>query len=432
VFIKKKNKDGAGNDKGNGQSLDSESQKALSAALNEIPTPGAGAPGPAAVPGPDVSASSAAASNPNLRASLSNLPSADVLHQQKALAEGKVKDPYKTNIIFDLVLPLVLAGTMGCGYIMSIKQVKDKTEIYGRDADAVYHDIKDKSLASEKVLSEVQKMPPYQMFNEGENAKALAAAKDLIAKKPDDIRTMLCAGEIMIATGGKADQNKGLEYLAKAVENAQYSRYIRYVYAMGLAHLKKDAEAIEQLEKTVKLFDDQGPWSPPKKELAKLYMKTSRAADAVTVLENLLKTDPNEPGTQRMLGLALAQDSKQQEGFEEFQKGFTREQDLLGYPVAVKDLVDQHAGILDAAVRDTEKRLAKMPDDVKTMVTLARLYIGKGKIKDARDLLEKARTKREFDPEVREVLSEVMCRQNQSQSGFEEFRAAVNNWHLKD
>jgi len=66
------------------------------------------------------------------------------------------------------------------------------------------------------------------------------------------------------------------------------------------------------------------------------------------------------------------------------------------------------------------------------MVTLARLYIGKGKIKDARDLLEKARTKREFDPEVREVLSEVMCRQNQSQSGFEEFRAAVNNWHLKD
>ena len=105
---------------------------------------------------------------------------------------------------------------------------------------------------------------------------------------------------------------------------------------------------------------------------------------------------------------------------------------MLGYPVAVKDLVDQHAGILDAAVRDTEKRLAKMPDDVKTMVTLARLYIGKGKIKDARDLLEKARTKREFDPEVREVLSEVMCRQNQSQSGFEEFRAAVNNWHLKD
>jgi cytochrome c-type biogenesis protein CcmH/NrfG len=76
--------------------------------------------------------------------------------------------------------------------------------------------------------------------------------------------------------------------------------------------------------------------------------------------------------------------------------------------------------------------VAKNPNDLQGMLTLARLYIGTNKLKEARDTLEKARKLQELNPDLHEIMAEVMCRQNQSTSGFDEFRMAVSNLHLKD
>lgn len=365
-----------------------------------------------------------------LKASMSSLPSADILLQQERAQQKTGKDPCKVNVVFELVLPIVLACGLGAGFVLTVKQVKDKTEIYGISADEKLLEIKDKSLASEKVLVEVAKLEPLLLLERGDNAQAVASAKALVAKDPKGVRSLLCAGKVLLSVGNKADKEKGLAYMAEALEIAPYSKYVRFLYAGGLAQAGKENEAIEQYEKIVKLFGDG--WTAPERELACLYMRTARSADAVACWQNILKSDPSDASSTRFLGIALAQDGKQQEGFEEFQQGFTREQDLLGYPYAVKEIVETHAGLLDAAIKDVERKLKRTPEDPHTMVTLARLYIGKGKIKEARDLMESARAKRELDPEVHEVLAEVMCRQNQSQSGFDEFRMAVNNWHLKN
>jgi predicted Zn-dependent protease len=194
--------------------------------------------------------------------------------------------------------------------------------------------------------------------------------------------------------------------------------------------MNRDDDAIAVYEKIIELFPST--WSTPHKELASLYMRTNSSAKAVAELTALLKSDNSDPGVQRELGLALAQDGKQQEGFEEFQKGFTREKDMLGYPYAVKDIVESHAGIVSSALKDTEKRYQKNPEDLKTLLTLARLYIASNRFKDARDIANQAIKLREVDPEVHEVMSEIMCNQNQSQSGYDEFRAAASYIHMKE
>jgi Tfp pilus assembly protein PilF len=66
------------------------------------------------------------------------------------------------------------------------------------------------------------------------------------------------------------------------------------------------------------------------------------------------------------------------------------------------------------------------------MLTLARLYSASNKYKEAREVLEKARKVKELDPEVHELIAEVMVLQNQPTSAFDEFRMAVSNLHLKD
>lgn len=363
----------------------------------------------------------------SLKSSFSNIPAAG--SEEEKAAQGNPKDRSKISIVFDVVLPVVMAVVCCGGFATTVKMAKDKTDVYGLTAEQKDLEVKDKTIAAETVIAEINKLEPLNLLSHGEPAQAVASAKALAAKKPNDVRALMAAGMVLVEAGTKAERETGIGYCANAYEQAKYSRYIRLLYARQLALLHRDEEAIAVYEKIIQLFPST--WSIPHKELASLYMKTNSADKAVEELQTLIKVDDSDPGARRELGLALAQAGHQQEGFEEFQKGFTREQDVLGYPYAVKGLVEAHGGLVDSALRDTLKRYAKNPEDVNTILTLARLYIAKNKIKEARDMMQKALKLRELDPEVHEVMAEVMVRQNQSQSGYDEFRAAASSNHLK-
>jgi tetratricopeptide (TPR) repeat protein len=358
------------------------------------------------------------------------MPAAGSEAEQAAkAASGKVSS--KISIFFDVLLPIVVA-TVCCGAFVSTSRhiVKDKTAIYGLSAEQQDLEVKDKTIAAESVIAEINKLEPLKLLSRGEVGPAIEAAKALVAKKPNDTRALMAAGMVLVEAGSKADKELGIGYCNKAFEQAKYSAYIRLLYGRQLAIMHRDDDAIAVYEKIIELFPS-ATWSTPHKELASLYMRTNSSAKAVTELTKLLKSDNSDPGVQRELGLALAQDGKQQEGFEEFQKGFTREKDILGYPYAVKDIVESHAGIVSSALKDTEKRYQKNPEDVKTLLTLARLYIASNRFKEARDIANQAIKLREVDPEVHEVMSEIMCNQNQAQSGYDEFRAAASYIHMK-
>lgn len=367
-------------------------------------------------------------SHSNLKTSFSSMPAAGSEAEQAAQAASG-KRSSKISIVFDMVLPLVVAVVCCGAFLKTSKFEKDKTGIYGLTAEQIDLEVKDKSIAAETVMAEINNLEPLKLLSHGEVGPAIEAAKALIAKKPNDTRALMAAGMVLVEAGNKAEKELGIGYCNKAFEQAKYSAYIRLLYGRQLAMMHRDEDAIAVYEKIIQLFPST--WSTPHKELASLYMRTNSSALAVKELTALLKSDNSDPGVQRELGLALAQDGKQQEGFEEFQKGFTREKDILGYPYAVKDIVEAHAGIVSSAVKDTEKRYKKNPEDVKTLLTLARLYIASNRFKEARDIANQAIKLREVDPEVHEVMSEIMCNQNQAQSGYDEFRAAASYIHMK-
>ncbi|MFA7340340.1 MAG: tetratricopeptide repeat protein [Candidatus Obscuribacterales bacterium] len=433
MFIKKKS-DAHKAGKGNGQKPGADNPVGGPAG-NPPSSSGAVEGGPQAAPDTNMTASGMppsgaepGRSHNNLKSSFSSMPAAGSEAEQAAQAASG-KSSSKISIVFDMVLPVVVA-TVCCGaFLQTGKFAKDRTGIYGLTAEQEDLVVKDKTIAAETVITEINKLEPLKLLSHGEVGPAIEAAKALIAKKPNDTRALMAAGMVLVEAGNKADKELGIGYCNKAFEQAKYSAYIRLLYGRQLAIMHRDEDAIAVYEKIIQLFPST--WSTPHKELAGLYMRTNSSALAVKELTALLKSDNSDPGVQRELGLALAQDGKQQEGFEEFQKGFTREKDLLGYPYAVKDIVESHAGIVSSAVKDTEKRYQKNPEDVKTLLTLARLYIASNRFKEARDIATQAIKLREVDPEVHEVMSEIMCNQNQSQSGYDEFRAAASYIHMK-
>lgn len=340
------------------------------------------------------------------------------------------KNPYKISVVFDIVIPLSLSIVCCGGFLATVKRVPDRTGVYGIDPEDAELVVKDKTLIVPTLMAEVAALPPAKLLAKGDETEAVAAAKALATKSPADVRALLCAGQVLIEVGAKADRDLGLSYIKKAAEIAPFSKYVRIAYAKQLSNMRMDDEAIKVLEKVCRKFPDAG--TAAHKELATLYMETSRSADAVNELTALTKSDPNDPTIQRMLGLAIAQDGRQQEGFDVFQQGFTKEQDAYGCPAAVKPLVDAHAGILQAALDEAIARTKKNPRDVKSMLNLARLYVGANKLKEARDTLEAARKVQELNPEIHEVMAEVMVRQNQATSAFDEFRAAVNQINVRN
>jgi Flp pilus assembly protein TadD len=371
---------------------------------------------------------------------------------------AKGKNPYKLNPLFDVILPVSMALILCGGFALTTKVVKHKSDIYGLSEAEKQTQVRDLYLASAKLMDDIKKMEPIKLLDSGDAAGALAAAKPMGSKalaladqqgmgapqkgvgtqtdkseldtEEKAVRELLAAGMVMCKAGSKQEKDLGLTYMAKAEDIATYSKYVRLLYARELVRVgKRDDDAIKQYQDITTLFKD--PWPLPHKELALLLMRNNRGTEAVQELTLLMKADPADPSYQRQLGLAMAQNNDQQAGFEEFQKGFTREQDVLSYPAAVKGLVEAHGGLVDATLADIKKQAEKSPNDLKLQLDLARLDIATLKYKDARDVMEKARKTHEIDPEVHEIMAEVMCRQNQQSSGYDEFRSAAQNLHLQ-
>jgi len=382
----------------------------------------------------------------------------EVITEGKGKGKGKGgKNPYKPNLAQDVFLPVCLCVVLCGAFAGTTGIVKDKHAIYGYTEAEKQTQVRDQYLASAKLMDDVKKMEPLTKLEAGDTAGALALAKeqgikalqnadqkgmgvvqkgeakaptkDELDAEESTVKDLLSAGMVMCKVGSKQEKELGLTYMGKAEEIATYSKYVRLLYARELVRAHRDDEGIAQYENITKLFLD--PWPLPHKELAQLYMRANRGADAVQELTVLIKTDTTDPSYQRQLGLAMAQNGDQQAGFEEFQKGFTHEQDVYSYPAAVKSLVDAHGGLVDATLADVKKQADKNPQDIKLQLDLARLDIATQKYKDARDIMETARKTQELNPEVHEVMAEVMCRQNQQTSGYDEFRAAAQNLHLQ-
>ncbi|MBU6455377.1 MAG: hypothetical protein KGS72_26635, partial [Cyanobacteria bacterium REEB67] len=133
--------------------------------------------------------------------------------------KGEGKNPYKLNPLFDVILPVGMALVLCGGFAMGVKIQKDKHAIYGFTKEEQETVVKDKSIASEQIITEVKKMEPLKLLESGETTQALAAAREMgvanlkVANASQDqseqskaVRGLLCAGMVLCRAGSKPEK----------------------------------------------------------------------------------------------------------------------------------------------------------------------------------------------------------------------------------
>lgn len=281
----------------------------------------------------------------------------------------------------------------------------------------------DPTTNSEKFMKEVNQMEPLVMLAKGRKDVAAKAMAKLLRDRPDEVKTLVCAGEYYYGIGDKA---KGYEFIDRSVAAAPDSKYVLLNRAKHISAEGKDAEALQAYEELVKKFPE--PWAGPHEELAKMYQRQHNADGMVkeykAVLEALSGDEAKASGDDRLLarsahirkllGLALCAQGDPKGGFEEYVKGFTIEKDSQGYPESVRSVVERNGGLVEGAINEERTKIDKNPNDISSRLMLARLQLSLSRYFEAETQLSEVAKKNEGNAELHEIRAELLYRQAQN------------------
>ncbi len=243
--------------------------------------------------------------------------------------------------------------------------------------------VKDLNLVTGAVLEEVKKKTPIKLLAEGNYDAAIAAADKQSKARPWDVKTMMAAGDVY-CEAPKGDKEKGLNLLKKSVAMCPESRYIRINYARHLAQANKLDEAVTQYELLDKSTTEG--WTPMRIELANIYLAKSEFTKAVDTLKKVMQNDTKNGAAQELLGLAMARNNDDDEGFEEFSKGFAVRK-VQNQLTELNDYLAQHNGSKSASETSLTREVKDTPEDQSKVILLGELLLLENKTKAAKDLL---------------------------------------------
>ena len=124
---------------------------------------------------------------------------------------------------------------------------------------------KDLWVDSAKVLTDVDNMEPSKLLAQGNIDDAVGEATKEVNERPTDIRTVICAGNVLSQVG---DKQKGFQLLRKSVDLAPQSFYVLLNYARRLAAGERTNEAVDQYVVLSKTYPKQ---IEPRFELANRF-----------------------------------------------------------------------------------------------------------------------------------------------------------------
>jgi len=337
-------------------------------------------------------------------------------------------------------------------------------------ADMVY--------CKEQILADVAAMEPSELFARGQVDDAIRLARQLYKSKPDDVKALMCFGDIFSQAGEPTEE--GFQCLRKAMHLAPHSRYVRLNYARKLAEGERYEEAIAQYEILVQAFPDG--WMQPRVELAELYEKNKQSDKAAEQYRALVQ-DPKYAtnGEMRMKeGIAIADSGDINEGYAEYIRGARMEQ-AQGFLAAARAAITS-SGNAEAAIAKLQESL-KMTNDspgAKTdendvslgrageaanaanaqaseqakadetlaatenvaaagasnaspsvsnsqnSIVLAQIFMGQDKLPQAKDVLLQAKQKDDANPELHRSLALVLERQSDADGALAEFKIATD------
>jgi Tfp pilus assembly protein PilF len=153
---------------------------------------------------------------------------------------------------------------------------------------------------SAQVLTEVDSMEPSKLLAQGNIDDAVGEANRELSERPSDLRTIICAGNILSQYG---DKEKGFQLLRKSVDLAPQSCFILLNYGRRLASAGRTNEAVNQYLALCKNFPNQ---IEPHFELANIYMYTDKPQLAAEQYKLALSLNPGYNLVKKDYALAKA------------------------------------------------------------------------------------------------------------------------------
>lgn len=275
-------------------------------------------------------------------------------------------------------------------------------------------------LSSQKLLTDVYDMEPSRLMREGDVDGALGAARQLLDKDKWNVKNLMCAGNVFVdAPKDRGETEEGFDLLKTATYMCPVSKYVRLNYARALGRAGRIEEATRQYDMVIKSNMD----FEPSLELARLYMTNLDEEKAISLLKAISDKDPENSSVQMLLGIAMARNHEEKEGFEEYIQAFGKAR-TLGYPLEVRELVEKNHDSVPEAIKEQRTIADQQPVSIVAKLLLAEMLILQNRNAEAKAVLDSQKGKFKDNAELHRLYAEIYHSENKEDLAFQEWLTA--------
>ncbi|HEY9731121.1 MAG TPA: tetratricopeptide repeat protein [Drouetiella sp.] len=275
-------------------------------------------------------------------------------------------------------------------------------------------------LCSSKVLTDVYDMEPSRLMREGDVDGALGAARQLLDKDKWNVKNLMCAGNVFVdAPKDRGETEEGFDLLKTATYMCPVSKYVRLNYARALGRAGRIEEATKQYDQVIKTNMD----FQPSLELARLYMSNLDEEKAISLLKGMLDKDPENSSVQMLLGIAMARNHQEKDGFEEYIQAFGKAR-TLGYPLEAKELVDNNHDSVPEAIKEQRSIAEKQGSSIGSKLLLAEMLIMQNRVPEAKTVLDAQKAKFKDNAELHRLYAEIYHNEGKEEQAYQEWLTA--------
>jgi tetratricopeptide (TPR) repeat protein len=180
-------------------------------------------------------------------------------------------------------------------------------------------------------------------LSRGDEINALSQYQKSLQYNPKDRRILLSLS-LMYET--KGDRNKSEQYLLKALDAWAESPMVQAMAAEYYLRRQDWAQALFHAQTALALAPGYGK---ALQLLGTIHLRTAKYPDAVAIMDQLIKLDPEDPLAWYQRGMAFLQQQKPAEALQSFEKvlGLTPNDEITR--IVLEDTVDQHLVLEDPA-----------------------------------------------------------------------------------
>jgi predicted Zn-dependent protease len=263
-------------------------------------------------------------------------------------------------------------------------------------------------------------MEPSRLMREGDVDGALGSARQLLDKDKWNVKNLMCAGNVFVdAPKDRGETEEGFDLLKTATYMCPVSKYVRLNYARALGRAGRIEEATKQYDQVIKTNMD----FQPSLELARLYMSNLDEEKAINLLKGISDKDPENSSVQMLLGIAMARNHQEKDGFEEYNQAFGKAR-TLGYPLEAKDLVDKNHDSVPDAIKEQRAIADKESSPIESKLLLAEMLILQNRVPEAKTVLDAQKAKFKDNAELHRLYAEIYHNEGKEEQAYQEWLTA--------